>query len=134
MICKTNDPAVRRYFNQVAASMLVYTLCIVVAVWEFVHRHPTGVMAYALAVLPALPIVAMLVAHGYCLAEMKDEFQRWIAILSLLWSLGATLAVTTIWGFLENFVQVPHLPGMMIFPLYCIFWGISAALVSWRYK
>jgi hypothetical protein len=114
--------------------MLLYVLFLVLAVWVFVHQHPAGVLAYALAVLPALPIVAMLAVFGLYLAEEKDEFQRWIFVQSMLWATGATLAASTVWGFMESFVQVPHLALIWIFPLYCFFWGISAALVMWRYR
>jgi hypothetical protein len=52
----------------------------------------------------------------------------------MLWGTGATLAATTVWGFLENFVHVPHLQLFLVFPLYCFFWGISSSLVQLRYK
>jgi ABC-type proline/glycine betaine transport system permease subunit len=134
MICTTNNPAARRFFLRFLATMLVYAVCIVIAVWSFVHNHPTGVLAYLLAVLPALPIVAMLALFGLYLSEEKDEFQRAIFTESMLWGTGATLAATTVWGFLENFVHVPHLQLFLVFPLYCFFWGISSSLVQLRYK
>jgi hypothetical protein len=132
--CTTNNPAVRRYMYRFLVAMLLYVLCLVLAVWEFVHHHPTGVLAYALAVLPALPIVGMLAVFGLYLAEEKDEFQRSIFVQSMLLSTGATLAATTVWGFMENFVHVPHLELIWVFPLYCFFWGLSAPLVRLRYK
>jgi xanthosine utilization system XapX-like protein len=134
MTCKTNNPAVRQFLYRFVATMLVYAGCIVVAVWSFVHQHPTGVLAYLLAVLPALPIIAMLALFGLYLREEKDEFQRTVLIESMLWSIGATLAVTTVWGFLENFVQVPHLDLYLVFPLFCFFVGISRPLLKMRYR
>jgi hypothetical protein len=134
MNCTTNNPAARRYLRRFLVTMLFYVLCIVISVWIFVHQRPTGVLAYALAVLPALPIVGMLAVFGLYLAEEKDEFQRTIFIQSMLWATGGTLAATTIWGFMENFVHVPHLRLILVFPLYCLFWGISAPLVMMRYK
>ena len=134
MICATNNPAVRRYKRRFLVTMLFYVLFIVVSVWVFVHHRPAGVLAYGLAVLPALPIVGMLAVFGLYLAEEKDELQRSIFVESMLWSTGATLAATTVWGFLENFVHVPHLQLILIFPVYCFFWGISAAIVMMRYR
>jgi hypothetical protein len=134
MICSLKNPAGRRYLRRFLITMLAYVLCIVVSVWTFVHNRPTGILAYALAVLPALPVIGMLAVFGFYLAEEKDDFQRTIFVQSMLWATGARLAATTIWGFLENFVQVPHLGSILIFPLYCFFWGISSPLVMARYK
>ncbi|MGB9407088.1 MAG: hypothetical protein WCA89_06090 [Terracidiphilus sp.] len=134
MVCATSNPATRRYMRRFLVTMLFYALFLILAVWVFVHYRPTGLLAYGLAVLPALPIIGMLAVFGLYLAEEKDEFQRSIFIQSMLWSTGATLAATTVWGFLENFVHVPHLQLILIFPMYCFFWGISAAIVMMRYR
>ncbi len=134
MICTIKNPAVRRYLYRFLVTMLLYVLLLVVSIWVFVHFHPTGLIAYLLAVLPALPIIGMLTVFGLYLAEEKDEFQRSVFIQSMLWSTGATLASTTVWGFLENFVHVRHVGLFLIFPLYCFFWGVFAPLVMRRYK
>ena len=134
MICLPNNAAQRRYLRRFLVTMLFYVPCIVLAVWVFVHRNPTGILAYALAVLTALPIIGMLAVFGLYLAEEKDDFQRSTFVQAMLWSTGATLAATTTWGFLENFVHVPHLELFLVFPLYCFFWGISVPLVMLRYK
>src|SRR5476651_1877313 len=108
MICTTQNAAVRRYSWRLLGAMLTYALFLCLAVWEFTHRHPTGAFAYLLAVLPSLPIIGGLVVVGQYLAEEKDEFQRAVLVQSMLWGIGATLAVTSVWGFLENFIQVQH--------------------------
>ncbi|MGH9604187.1 MAG: hypothetical protein ACRD3N_00670 [Terracidiphilus sp.] len=134
MICCPINSTQRRYSWRILATLAVYMAFLFLAVWEFTHRHPAGVLAYTLAILPAIPIVGMLVAHGLYLAEEKDEFLRSIAVQSMLWSLGAVLAATTVWGFLEDFVHVPHVPLLMVFPIYCAFHVIFARLLHWRYK
>jgi len=134
MECVEGNPAVKRFLWRFAGAMSGYVACLCVAIVAFVHYRPVGVLAYALAVLPALPIVGLLAVFGFYLAEEKDEFQRSLFVQSMLWSTGATLAATTVWGFLENFVHVPHLQLIWIFPLYCIFWGIATPLVKLRYR
>ena len=134
MNCRSTNPAARRYFLRFAGTMAAYCVCIVVSVTAVVHFHPAGVLAYALAVLPSLPIVGMLAVFALYLDEEKDDFQRTVMVQSILWSTGATLAATTIWGFLENFVHVPHLQLILIFPLYCAFWGIATPFVLRRYR
>ncbi|MGA3370244.1 MAG: hypothetical protein ABSC48_00615 [Terracidiphilus sp.] len=134
MNCTTNNPAARRYMRRFAVTMLLYVLFLVLAVWVFVHRHPTGVLAYALAVLPALPAIGLLAVFGLYLAEEKDDFQRFIGVQAMLWGIGGTLAVTTIWGFLENFVHIRHLDLILVFPIFWAFFGISLPILLARYK
>jgi hypothetical protein len=129
-----SSPAARRYFRRVAFSFLFYTLFIVAAVLAFTRHHPSGAFAYALAVLPALPIIAMMAAFGFYLRDEKDELQRAIGVEALLWSIGATLSLTTIWGFLENFVKAPHLELIWIYPIFWIFFGIAMPVINARYR
>ena len=130
----TNNPAARRYYRRVTYTMFVYALLLVVSVVAFTRHHPTGLLAYVLAVLPALPIVGMMVVFGLYLREEKDEVQRAIGVEALVWSTGATLSLTTVWGFLENFVHVPHLQLMWIYPIFWVFFGISMPMINARYR
>jgi hypothetical protein len=114
--------------------MVLYVLLLVVAVVAFVHFHPAGVLAYALAVLPALPILAMLVVIGLYLAEEKDEFVRNMQVQALLGGIGGTLAVVSVWGFLENFTKVPHMDLFLVYPMFWVLTGASAAVVWLRYR
>ena len=128
------NAAVRRYTYRFMTLMLFYVVFLVAAVWTFSHRHPAGPPAYGLALLPALPIVGMLVVVGLYLAEEKDEFLRNMFVQSMVWGIGGTLAVTTVWGFLELFVPVPRLQPYLVFPIYWGFVGVATALLKLRYR
>lgn len=134
MICLVNNLAVRRYLYRLLGMMLIYVLFLFLAVWGFKHWHLTGGLAYLLAIFPSLPIIGGMVVVGLYLTEEKDEFQRTVLIQSMIWSIGATLSVTTVWGFLENFVQVPHLDLYQVFPLFCFFVGIFTPFLKARYR
>jgi hypothetical protein len=134
MIHTPRNPAVRRYIWRFTSVMLHYVVFLSFAVWEFKHRHPTGGLAYLLAMLPSLPIIGGLAVVGLYLAEEKDEFQRTVLIQSLLWGIGATLTVTTVWGFLENFAQVQHFDLYLVFPLFWFFVGIFTPVMKARYR
>jgi hypothetical protein len=114
--------------------MTLYLVFLVPDVWIFRHYHPAAGLTWLLAILPALPIIGVLAATGLYLAEVKDEFRRAIMVQSMLWSIGATLAVTTVWGFLESFAQVRHIEWIWVFPVFCFFVPISSALVRWKYR
>jgi hypothetical protein len=104
------------------------------AAMSFRLGHLSGMLAYPVAILPALPILGTLVLTGIYLAEETDEFQRNLLIQSLLGGIGVTLAATTISGYLERFVHSPHLDPVLVYP---IFWFSTAAsyVVVWlRYR
>ena len=132
MICSTNNPAQRRFFYRFAVVMLLYAALLVPTVIAFVHYRPVGMMAYALAVLPALPILGMLLVIGMYLAEEKDEFIRNAQIQSLLGGMGLTLALVSVWGFLENFTHVPRLQLFLVYPIFWGFVGLSTVVVWLR--
>jgi uncharacterized YccA/Bax inhibitor family protein len=117
-----------------SVTMLLYLVFLVIAVWTFVHRHPTGPLAWLLAVLPALAILGQIAAFGLYLSEEKDEFQVALGVKSMLWGIGGTLAVTVTWGFLENFLQLRHLDLILVYPIFCALSGIAYGLLQLRYR
>ena len=132
MFCSTNNPAQKRFFVRSAIAMLLYIALLVPTILAFVRYRPAGVLAYTLAILPALPILAMLVVVGLYLAEEKDEFIRNLQIQSLLGGIAGTLALVSVWGFLENFTKVPRLDLFLVYPIFWGFVGISTAFVWLR--
>jgi hypothetical protein len=134
MLCSIKNPAMRRYMVRFIVTMPIYVLLLFFAAWMFHHYHPSGALAYLLAVLPALPIIGVIIIAGLYLAEEKDEFVRNYQIQSMVWAIGAILVVTTVWGSLEDFAHVRHLDLFMLYPLYCFFVGISSVLVKLRYR
>jgi hypothetical protein len=134
MICLPKSPAIKRYTSRFTVAMVVYVVLILLVAWTFKSYHPKGLSAYVLAVLPALPIIAMLVVVGLYLAEEKDEFIRNLQVQSMLWGIGGTLAVTTVWGFLEDFVHVPHMDLFLAFPIFWFIVGVSTPIIRRRYR
>ena len=52
----------------------------------------------------------------------------------MLWGIGATLAATSVWGFLENFVAVRHMEPFLVYPMFCFFVGIFTPMLKARYR
>jgi hypothetical protein len=71
---------------------------------------------------------------GRYMREEKDDFQSAVLVQSLLGGIGATLVVTTVWGFLENYAHFRRLDILMLWPLYLVFVGISYGIVKARYR
>jgi hypothetical protein len=134
MFCSIKNPAKRRYMWRLCVSGALYTLFLVLADEVFVHYHPTGPLAWLLAVLPALAAIGQITAFGMYLAEDKDEFQVALAVRSMLWAIGGTLGVTVTWGFLEDFVHLPNLNLILVYPLFFLLTAIAMGLLKLRYK
>jgi hypothetical protein len=124
----------RRYLYRFLTAMSFYVVFIAGAVWTFPRYHPTGLLAYVLAVLPALAIVGVIVVVGLYLNEEKDEFQRTVLIQTMLWAMGATMAVCTVWGFLELFIGIPALQLYLVFPMFWAFVGFFTPMMQTKYK
>jgi len=134
MFWSIKNPAQRRFVVRMWVLAALCVLFSVVAALGFRLGHLTGVAAYLVAILPALPILGALMATGQYLAEEKDEFERNLLVQSLLGGIGGTLAATTIWGYLEDFAHAPHLHLIWIYPLFWLFVGISIPVVMRRYR
>jgi hypothetical protein len=101
-------PAMRRYSDRLAVNMAVYVVLLIAATGLYHQGWAAGVLGYPLALLPALPILGIVVLYGRYFREETDEVQRAMVMTSLIWSGAATLCEATVWGFLETFGKVPH--------------------------
>ena len=134
MICMPTTKAGRRYTKRLAPTMAIYLVFLFIAQWSFHHLHPTGLIVYVLAVLPALPLIGSIAIVGLYIAEESDEFERSILIQSMLWGFGGALAISTIWGFLEDFAQAPHMSNFYVYVFFWIFMAISQPFIRMRYR
>ncbi|HEY6413906.1 MAG TPA: hypothetical protein VIX42_09470 [Edaphobacter sp.] len=124
----------RRYIYRLFPTMVVYIVFLFVAQSTFHHLHPTGLLVYLLAALPALPLIGSIAIVGLYIAEESDEFERSIIVQSMLWGLGGALSISTIWGFLEDFANAPHVSTFYVYLFFWIFMGISQPIIRLRYK
>ena len=107
-------PAWKRYNWRVVWLSLAYVAFLLPAVYGFKHRLVSDALAYAVAILPALPIIGIFAAIGRYLVEEQDEYVRMLMVRQTLWASGFALSLATIWGFLENFDLVGHVDGYYI--------------------
>lgn len=135
MLCLTSsNPVQRRYLIQMWIAAGLCILFALVTALTFRLGHPSGVLAYPIAVLPAVPIVAALVSTGTYLAEETDEFQRSLLVQALLGGIGVTLAATTAWGYLEHFVHTPHFDAIYVYPIFWFSTALAYPVIRLRYR
>jgi hypothetical protein len=132
-LCAQSAPN-RRYVWRFSVAMSLYAVVLVATIGVYIRVHPTGVLAYGLAVTPALPLIGAIVIMGLYLREETDEFQRAVLVESSLLATGGLLAVATVWGFLEMFRLVPHVPSWAAFPLWATLYGPAQLIARWRYR
>lgn len=131
---RSSSPAGRRYTARILVSMAAYAGLLVATIELFRRAAPGGALKYVLALLPALPIVAVVAFMALYLKEEGDEFRRMKTTQGMLGGLLLTLAGGTVWGFLEVFADAPHVPLYWVFPIFCVGMGLSAAVLEWRYR
>jgi len=124
--------AARRYSRRLLVALTLYCATFFAALAA--SEHATGALAYALAIAPALPLLASIAIMGFYIHEENDELQRLIFIESALWATGLLLAIATTWGFLETFHLAPHVESWAAFPLWAALNAPSRAIVHWRYR
>ncbi len=119
------SPAMRAYNRRAIVFALSYMIALFVAIMATDAVKPTGVLAYALAVLPSLPIIYMVYSMGKYLTDEADEYLRMKTVIAALFGTGVLLVVATFWGFLESFKLVPHQPGWWAVPIWAIGLGLG---------
>jgi len=123
------NSAQRRYNGRVIVAALAYAVLLIGEQYALRHALVPRAAGYALAVLPALPIIAIFVLVGRYLVEEQDEYLRLRMVRQILWATGLTLAATTLWGFLED-AGLPHLPMFYVSVVWFAGLGIAGCIVN----
>jgi hypothetical protein len=134
----TKSAAERVYLARTLIFMSIYVLVTAIVSWIFAHRHPQGTLVYLLAVLPTLPIFAVIASLGKYLVEERDEFVRTVLVQCSLWATAVVLAFATCLGSLQKYVpsvnKSPGLQNYWVFVVWFLAFAAAQPLVRWRYK
>jgi hypothetical protein len=130
MWCESRSKARKILQKRVWIAICFYVPAVLgVALW--VRHHPaTGGVAFGLAAIPALPVIALFVAMGLYLRDESDGFQRDMMIRCMLWGTGALLTTMMFLGFAKMFGwrgDVDQFTEFMVF-------GVFAAVAKLTYR
>jgi len=119
-------PVLRRIFRMTAL-YIVYISCQFASAMLFDSYALTGILAFAVALLPVLPVFGLIWVYNRYMQEEQDEFQRHLFHQSILWALMGTFIIASALGRLEDYSLIFHRhPGYFhissIFPL---FWWLQ---------
>jgi hypothetical protein len=107
--------AAQRYARRIWPTMVSYVVLLLIAIWALKSQVVDGAPRYAIALLPAIPLVGVIALVAQAISTEDDEFQRAIWAEAVLWGTGTTMVATTVWGFLEM-AGAPHAPLYWVFP------------------
>jgi hypothetical protein len=113
-------PAIRRYNRRFTAMSFGYVIALFAAIGLDREGQVHGPLLWLLALLPALPIMGMIMTMARLLVEETDEYQRMRIVRASLVATGLLLAVASVWGFLEMFALVPHVWAWAVFPVWAV--------------
>lgn len=99
-------PASKRYTKRFAVLMAIYLVALFAAVRLFRAGDIDPLLAWPLAIAPALPIIGVFWAVMRFIIEERDEFIRLLIVRQCLVATGFCLTVMTVWEFLQNFELV----------------------------
>ena len=103
--------ASKRDIKRVALMMALYLVAVFGIGWTFRAFEPQGPLAWALAIIPALPIIGVFWTVIRYLVEETDEYLRYLVVRQCLFATGFCLSIVTIWQWLQNYEILPPSNG-----------------------
>jgi peptidoglycan/LPS O-acetylase OafA/YrhL len=119
MFCKGNSVARKRYERDVMRAMVVYVVVVLCASWFVKHDGGEKFYLYFWSILPAIPVIAIIARMGRYLQEETDEYQRLLAMQSILVGTAALLATIVVNDFTRAFANTAALPPFVSFLIFC---------------
>ncbi len=131
---RTTNPAQRRYLLRFMPLMVSYAMILIGVGMAQRAGHIGGATIGLVSVLPAIPLIGVLIVMGLYLREERDEFLRDRMVTAMLGGTGLLLVATTVWGFLENNGVVGHPPTFLAFPFWCGAMGLSECAIALHHR
>jgi uncharacterized membrane protein len=128
------NAARKRYIAWFIPTMFAYVAAVLGVTWVFNNQPPAAPMSYAIALLPAFPVLGVIAILARYLAEETDEFVRMRHVTGLLIGIGLTLSFCATWGFLEIYAGVPAIGLFNVVWIFFGAMGIGGAITAWWYR
>ncbi len=117
----------RRYLREFWIAIVAYAVILSASVYGLNHGV-AGPAKYLVAVLPALPLVAVFIA-GVRWLQATDEYQRQTTITAMAIAGAATALICVTYGFLEN-AGLPRMSVWISYLLFMSIWGIATPILQ----
>lgn len=117
----------KKYLIRAALFMGAYVAINLAAITgAFDDMKPRGTWGFSLAV--AAPVIGHIWSYLVWMRD-SDEFVRALTAKRFIVATGVTLAVTSIWGFMELYAKAPHVSAAMVYPLLWASFGVVSPFI-----
>lgn len=130
----TQKKASRRYMKIMVPSMLVYMVSAFAIAYLRKNTGASVSVLTGLALIPGLAMLTWIWSHWRYISEL-DEFLQKLQMQGIMVGLGGILAISSVWGVIEEFVKNPNLPAFPLFyivPLFCFIYGPASMIINKR--
>ncbi|HEY8597461.1 MAG TPA: hypothetical protein VIL85_03460 [Thermomicrobiales bacterium] len=124
------NTAARSYAKELIAAFVAYGIVLIASTW-IINARPDAPWRFAVALLPMIPAIGVLVAILRQMGRL-DELQRRIQFEAIAFAFAGTALLTFSYGFVEN-VGFPHLSWFFIWPIMATLWIIGLGIATRRY-
>lgn len=118
-------PALLRYNRRFGLFTMLYIAGLFIAVWLHGGGIVDGPAAWLTACLPSIGALGMVWTIVRYPVEEEDEYLRHRFVGASLTGMGIVLMLGTVWGFLEQFSLVPHIPAWWVLPMFAVGMGVG---------
>ena len=125
-------PAQRRHTRRVLIAGIAYAVLLIAAVYLVAHGAVAQPWRTVLAILPALPLVAMFASYGRYLSEETDEYQRMLVVRRILTATTVSMCCAVVLGFLSELGGMAPVANYWIAVIWLAVQGASACVERLR--
>lgn len=125
-------PAQRRHSRRVMIAAAAYIAVLIPTVYLIRHGMVVGGWRMLLAVIPALPLIAMFGSYARYLSEETDEYIRMTVVRQILSATTIAMVCAVVWGFLADLGGAPPIATYWIAVVWLVAQGASALFAKVR--
>lgn len=122
----------RRYAIHFGASMLAYSVIVLLALGLARSLTPENPLRYAIALGPVVPLIFAFLSYVQFVRRL-DEMEQRIQLEAVAISLGCTMLLTLTLGFLES-VGFPHIDMIWVPVFIIVMWRLGMQIATRRYR
>jgi len=128
--CKGATPARKSYHRAVFRFLTAYMVVLLCSSWFVKHDGAERFYLYFWSLIPAIPIIAMILRMGRYLQEETDEYQKLVRMRAILVGTAALLGALVVDDFLRAFAHVNGFRPFVLFAIFALAMAITEAVQS----
>ena len=132
MICADETGARKRYKRDATQFMVAYVVVLFCSSWFVKHDGAQHFYLYFWSIIPAIPIIALIVRMGRYLQEETDEYQKLMRMRAILVGTAALVGALVVDDFLRAFAHAGGFPPFVLFVVFAFAMCIAEFAQSLR--